>query len=1500
MERLLDRLALEQVIERSPLTISPDISVVDAIALLARTQASCIPVVEDSKLVGVFSPKDVVRLVASGEDLSGVRIDRVIEQPVIALKLSDSDNLSTALSLLHQQGTCSLPVLDERECFVGLVSACQLWGMLRQKIERQVDEGTDELAWTNALLQKRERQLKLALQAAQLGSWELDLKTGELSSSSQCKANFGLPPEADLSYARLFELIHPDDRDRVRESLRRAIEQQTDYEAEYRNIWLDGSIHWVLARGRGTCETDGTPTSMLGVTLDITERKQTEEALRQSEARLQKLAANLPGVIYTFVIYPDGSMKFEYISEACREIQEIEPEEVLRNAAILYEQIHPEDLQKVLAANAMSAQTLEPFACEWRIITKSGKLKWVRAISRPERRDNGETVWYGTLLDISDRKLVEEQLRQSEARFQILARATNDAVWDWNLLTDEIWWNEAVQTLFGYSKEQVGTEVSWRYENIHPEDRERIVAEIHNIIDRDRQYWSNEYRFRRADGSYADIFDRGYIVRDNTGKPVRMLGAMMDISDRKRAEEALRQSEATLHSFFDSAPTMMGIVELRDNDIVHLVDNAVTAQLFGRTPAAMQNQLDSQLGIPQEHISLWLDRYREAKRTGIPVRFEYFHPVPGGVKWLSAIVSAIAGGSESHPRFAYIAEDITERKRAEAALRESEKCFYNAFEYAAIGMALVALDGRWLKVNRALCEIVGYSQEELLATSFQAITHPEDLESSIAYMRQLLAGEINTYQIEKRYLHRQGHTVWVLLSVSVVRDDRGQPLYFIAQIQDITARKQAEASLRESEERWQLAIRGTNDGIWDWNVKTNEVFFSPRWKEMLGYEDGEIANHLDEWLKRVHPDDLGWVTQALEDHFNKKTPFYITEHRVRCKDGTYKWILDRAQALWDERGNVARMAGSHTDITERKQREELLENIARGISAEIGEAFFQSLVKYLSKALKVEYAFISEIVDPESNLARTVAGYGDGRAIENFEYDLTNNPCGDVIGKQICVYPQNLQQQFPHNDILQQIGAESYLGVPLFDSSGRTLGGISILSRQPLRDARLMEETLKIFAVRAGLELERRQAEAELVRQNQRSHLFSEITLKIRQSLQPEEILQTAVTEVQKLLSADRVLVFRLWDDGSGTVVQEAVLPDFSEILGQQIYDPCFSRDYQQKYRQGRVSAIADIRNAGIESCHVELLERFGVKANLVVPILQREKCWGLLIAHQCDRPRQWSRFEIELLQLLANQIGIALAQAQLLEGEVRQRQELARSNAELQQFAYVASHDLQEPLRMVTSYLQLLAKRYQGKLDARADEFIAYAVDGSNRMKTLIDDLLSYSRVSTRAQPFELVDCNVILEMAIANLQVTINETGTAITRAPLPQVMADATQLMQLFQNLLSNAIKFRTEGVPPQIHIGAVRRQEAASSPASSSQEWLFWVRDNGIGIEQQYADRIFAIFQRLHGRGKYPGTGIGLAICTKIVERHGGRIWVESEFGKGATFYFTIPERTGNLS
>ncbi|MEH2446599.1 MAG: GAF domain-containing protein [Nostoc sp.] len=680
---------------------------------------------------------------------------------------------------------------------------------------------------------------------------------------------------------------------------------------------------------------------------------------------------------------------------------------------------------------------------------------------------------------------------------------------------------------------------------------------------------------------------------------------------------------------------------------------------------------------------------------------------------------------------------ITEKLLAheQAAHAESEAartCINNLLESITDGF--FALDKKWqfTYINGQAERLLQKTQYEFLGKNIWEV-FPEIIGTTFdrEYHRAIL--EQVSVEFEEFYPPQK---CWFQVHAYPAKD--GLSVYF----QDITERRKTAKALQESEERWQLALDGNNDGIWDWNLKTNEVFFSTRWKEMLGYKNHEVSNGWDEWTKRIHPDERDSVLQAFQDHFAKKTPFYVYEYRVQYQDGSYKWILDRGQAHWDASGDVVRMVGSYSDITDRKR------------------------------------------------------------------------------------------------------------------------------------------------------------VEKELKQQNLRSQLFAEITLKIRESLQIDEILQTTVTEVQKLLKADRVLIFRLETNGSGTVVQEAVLPGWPVILGENIFDPCFKEEYLERYRQGRISAIEDIEAAYIQPCHREFLQQFAVRANLVVPILVREGIWGLLLAHQCAAPRRWNNFETELLKQLANQIGIALSQAQLLEQETHQSQELTRSNADLEQFAYVASHDLQEPLRMVTSYLQLLEQRYKNKLDANADQFITYAVDGARRMQTLINDLLNYSRVSTRGQPFMLVDCNVVLQGAIANLQLAIADTKAVVTHDPLPEVMADATQLTQVFQNLIANAIKF-CQNQQPQIHIGVAKGDANLDGESlnviPSADEWLFWVCDNAIGLESQYAERIFIIFQRLHGRSKYPGTGIGLAICKKIIERHGGRIWVESKPGQGSTFYFTIPDR-----
>ena len=305
-------------------------------------------------------------------------------------------------------------------------------------------------------------------------------------------------------------------------------------------------------------------------------------------------------------------------------------------------------------------------------------------------------------------------------------------------------------------------------------------------------------------------------------------------------------------------------------------------------------------------------------------------------------------------------------------------------------------------------------------------------------------------------------------------------------------------------------------------------------------------------------------------------------------------------------------------------------------------------------------------------------------------------------------------------------------------------------------------------------------------------------------------------------------------------------------------------------------SPSLDERSTGTPEGHVP------IESFLAAPALLGDQLVGMVALGNAEQ-RYRSR-HLDIVKRLADFYAQAIQRARAAEALAERAEELARSNSDLQQFAYVASHDLQEPLRMVASYLQLLKKRYEGELGDDADTFIGFAVDGAFRMQRLIQDLLAYSRVGTQSKPLAPVDCEAVFEEAISNLRATIEEAGAAVTHTPLPTVVGDGGQLAQLLQNLIGNAIKFHGDE-PPRVEVDCEQ----------TVRESVFSVRDNGIGIAVEDLDRVFNVFERLHTDTPRSGTGIGLAICKRVVERHGGRIWVESVPGQGSAFRFTIPCR-----
>lgn len=460
---------------------------------------------------------------------------------------------------------------------------------------------------------------------------------------------------------------------------------------------------------------------------------------------------------------------------------------------------------------------------------------------------------------------------------------------------------------------------------------------------------------------------------------------------------------------------------------------------------------------------------------------------------------------------------------------------------------------------------------------------------------------------------------------------------------------------------------------------------------------------------------------------------------------------------------------------------------------------------------------------------------------------------------------------------------------------------------QLIQELTALRQRVEKLVTAAG---QQQQVEEIPQQQTVRELLVAKIAQRIRQSLNLEVVLNATVAEVRQFLQTDRVFVYRFEPDWGGVVIVESVGEGWRSILGSRPKDPSFAPKFVQLYKQGRVQATADIYAGELTDCYVEFLEQFQVRADLVVPILLSEDLWGLLVANHCAASRQWQKWEIELLQQLATQLAIALQQAELyqqLQSELveriraeeelqRQQQQLAQSNADLQQFASIASHDLQEPLRKIQVFSNRLKEKFSEVLGTQGQDYIERMQNAVGRMQRLIDDLLTFSRIATRVQPFVPTNLAVVVQEVLSDLEVRQQQTGGRVEVEPLPIIDADPVQMRQLFQNLISNALKFHRPQEQPIVKIYSQlvnNYQQQSAENSGNGAVCQILVEDNGIGFDQKYQEQIFQAFQRLHGRSEYEGTGMGLAICRKIAERHGGSITVKSTLGRGTTFIISLP-------
>ena len=806
------------------------------------------------------------------------------------------------------------------------------------------------------------------------------------------------------------------------------------------------------------------------------------------------------------------------------------------------------------------------------------------------------------------------------------------------------------------------------------------------------------------------------------------------------------------------------------------------------------------------------------------------------------------------------------------SLRQSEETFAKAFQASPNAITLSTLaDGRYIKVNNRFVELMGIPRENIIGHT--------SIELNVWVAPQTRA--VFQRELENNRLHNQEWTVRkpsgelkkILLSAEIIYFQSNACVLLIAN--DIGERIIEQEKLRQSEERWQLALQGNNDGIWDWNIAAGEIFYSQRWKAMLGYGDDEISHHRDEWKNRLHPQDKDRVLKSTQNHLEQKTPFFTEEYRLRCKDGQYKWILDRGQALWDAHGNPIRMVGSHTDISERKRneatiqgQEQFLRSIYDGVEAGIFviDVLGHQKFRYIDSNAAVERmsgaqrnslinSTPQELFSPETAV----------EVIHKYQYCVD---CGETL-----TFEENLLINNKQDWWLTTL-------TPLQDTQGNTY--------------RIISTTVNIT--------KRKTIEEELAQQVQSEQLLTSISNQVRQSLDTQKTYQTTVDQIGLAFGASRCCLHIYTETPTPKIatVAEYLIPDYGSRWDIEV--PLINNPHMRAVLSQDLALVThDVTEAPLLEPVLPLWTPLQIRSMLTIRTSYQGNPNGVIEVHQCDRKRIWLPWEIDLLESVAAQVGIAIAQARLLEQKSTQREELALKNADLEaakqtaerasqvkgEFLANMSHELRTPLNAILGFAQIMQRtlKYDPiRFPKEAAEHLQIIQNSGDYLLTLINDVLDMAKIETghitiKTQPFNL---HKLLHSLEVMFQPKAQEKGLVLAIECEPEVPqyieTDEAKLRQILINLMGNAIKFTHTG-----HVTVRVRGQLQ-----------FDVEDTGLGIAPDQRQHLFeAFYQTDAGRQAQSGTGLGLAISKTYVDYLGGVLSVDSALGKGSTFRFNLP-------
>ena len=1302
---------------------------------------------------------------------------------------------------------------------------------MKKNDKNPLEGNSENIQRVNSEIEKK--QLSAIVENIPAGIIIAEAPSGKFILANKQVANiWHYPQTARADEFKKYKGFHPDGRPykSYEWPLSRSIRTgETVKDEEIEILRGDGTKGWISVCSLPVTDNDGNIILGIVMDLDITDRKRAENELKENKMRLETIIRGSP--VLTFIIGRDH--KVNYWNRAMEEYSGIKAEDIVGTEdqwKALYSEKRPTVADLLIEKDyGMISKWYSGKCRRSKIVSGAYELedffpamgkegRWLRAtVSIIEDHESNIMGAMEVLEDITERKHAEEklkeahdsleeqvkeqtaELRESEEKFRALYDDNPFMYFTINTDFTVLSVNQFGAELLGYTvSELIGQPLSKIF---YEEDIELAERNLRNAIKNYGQVFHWELRKVRKDGSILWVKETTRATKRSDGK-ILIFTACGDITDRKRAEKALKESEKKFRELFNKALDAILLSEVQEDMMPgqFIEVNEAATKTLGYSKEEFSNMTPLDLFAPDSKDQLPKISDELKKRGSTLFEAKSITKNRGEIPVeVNVHIFKLRGKDVALS----MARNITDRKQAEEALKESEKKFRELFNQATDMITLSELndDGTikgFIEINKAASKRLGYSKNEFFdMTALDIYLDPSSILKMISEMFEKGYSTAENVQIAK-----DGKKIPVELNTHLFNLEGKNLVLSISR--DITERKKSEEELKRSETILEEASHISKIGAYEWDIKRDEYILSGEGQRIYGVKESKLP--FEEIMKVVYPTDVVNVRRALNKSLKTFKP-YDLEHRINRPDGEIRYIHTRSSVLLDDKGKPDKMYGVTEDITERKHAEEQIKRLADIVDSSddaiIGEDLNGIILSWNRGAEKI-YGYS----------AREMVGKPIFSLASDSERERTSKLLEKVkSGRKVAHYEaQRTKKDGTKIDILVTLS-------PIKNVDGE-ITGISAIVRDIT---------------------ERKKAERALAESEER------LNATIKSS--PDSIISSD-------LNLDIISCNQASMDMYGASSSE-------ELIGLNASELINPKD----------------RPRLIEATKIALSEQRSVTLELNSVTLDGRKVFPVEISGNSIRDAE------------GNPTGFVAITKDITERKNAEREretligELERSNQELQQFAYIASHDLQEPLRTISSFTQLLARRYKGQIDKDADEFINFIVDGTNRMQAMIKDLLKYSRVQTRGEEFKPTDVQNALDQALFNLKVTIDENNAEITHDNLPVVTADEKQLIQLFQNLIGNAIKFKKPDESPKIHILSRKDEE--------NKEYIIGVSDNGIGMDQQYAGRIFELFQRLHTRDEYKGTGIGLAVAKKIVERHGGKIWVESEPDVGSTFYFTIP-------